>query len=121
MRECTRHQAISTGKHVDHTHPLCFRCLHCYAVSPVGAIDLAEEYVPFNDDVGKLRTVTPKALEYLVACRRSTRRFLDRPVPRDLIERVVQAGRYIPSGGNRRARSTGRDPAMPPVGGELPP
>ena len=34
--------------------------------------------------------------------RRSTRKYQDRPVPADLIEQVVEAGRYAPSGGNNQ-------------------
>jgi nitroreductase len=42
-------------------------------------------------------------LESLLAVRRSTRRFQQRSVPRDLIAQVVAAGRYVPSGGGRHA------------------
>lgn len=38
-------------------------------------------------------------LEFIKS-RRSTRRFQDRSVPEDLVEQVVEAGRYAPSGGN---------------------
>ena len=38
-------------------------------------------------------------LEFIKS-RRSTRRYQDRPVPRELTEAVVEAGRYAPSGGN---------------------
>jgi nitroreductase len=103
VRECVRHQTIPAGKHVDHTHPLCGRCLHCYAVCPAGAIVLSDGYVLLADAGPHLHAVMPEALEYALAYRRSTRRFQDRPVSRDMIERVVQAGRYIPSGGNRHA------------------
>jgi nitroreductase/NAD-dependent dihydropyrimidine dehydrogenase PreA subunit len=102
VRECVRHQTIPSGTHVDHSSPLCSRCLHCYAVCPAGAIVLSEAYVPLDDD-RREHEVTPERLQYLMAYRRSTRRFQEKPLPRDLIERVVQAGRYIPSGGNRHA------------------
>jgi len=36
----------------------------------------------------------------LIKTRRSTRKFKDAPVPDDLVEQVVEAGRYAPSGGN---------------------
>ena len=50
----------------------------------------------------------------LIKTRRSTRKYLDRPVPRELLEQIVEAGRYAPSGGNNQ---TGHflvvtDPAM---------
>jgi len=35
-----------------------------------------------------------------IKSRRSTRKYKQTPVPQDLVEQVVQAGRYAPSGGN---------------------
>lgn len=36
----------------------------------------------------------------LITTRRSTRRFKDTPVPRKLLDTVIEAGRHAPSGGN---------------------
>ena len=41
----------------------------------------------------------PDMLDFIKS-RRSTRRFEDRAVPKELLESVVEAGRYAPSGGN---------------------
>ncbi len=38
-----------------------------------------------------------------IATRRSTRRFLPDPVPRELLEKIVEAGRLAPSGGNNQS------------------
>ena len=38
----------------------------------------------------------------LIKTRRSTRKYQDRPVPRELLEQIVEAGRYAPSGGNNQ-------------------
>lgn len=35
-----------------------------------------------------------------IITRRSTRKYLDKPVERELLEKVIEAGRYAPSGGN---------------------
>jgi len=109
VAECTLHwvapgsQSLSPGStHVDPARPDCLHCLHCYAVCPAGAIQLPEEYVPLAEG-DAWREVRPEALESLLAVRRSTRRFRQQPVPRDLIARVVAAGQHIPSGGNRHA------------------
>ena len=39
-------------------------------------------------------------VEKLILGRRSTRKFLDREVPSEKLEKVIEAGRYAPSGGN---------------------
>lgn len=41
-------------------------------------------------------------LEFIKS-RRSTRKFKNTPVPKELIEKVIEAGRYAPSGGNSQS------------------
>jgi nitroreductase/Pyruvate/2-oxoacid:ferredoxin oxidoreductase delta subunit len=80
----------------------CFRCGHCVAVCPQGAIShshfpkgtvtpIKPEQVPSYDQV----------LE-LVRSRRSKRRFKEQPVERDMIEKVLEAARFAPSGHNKQ-------------------
>jgi nitroreductase len=97
---CVHHLAAPGARHVDHGDPRCERCLHCYATCPAGAIQLSEGYQPLAQE-DAWRALTPEMLESALAYRRSTRRFADRPLPRDLIAQVVAAGRFVPSGGNR--------------------
>ena len=35
-----------------------------------------------------------------ILSRRSTRKFSGEPIPKEIIEKVIEAGRYVPSGGN---------------------
>ncbi len=42
-------------------------------------------------------------VEECIRTRRSTRRFLPRPVGDDRLDRIVEAGRYAPSGGNNQS------------------
>ena len=75
----------------------CFGCGHCVSVCPQGAIShsaypegtvtpIKSEQVPNYDQV----------LE-LIHSRRSKRRFRDRTVERDVIEKVLEAARFAPS------------------------
>jgi nitroreductase len=41
-------------------------------------------------------------LEEIIKTRRSTRSFLPKPLPQDVLERIVEAGRYAPSGNNNQ-------------------
>ncbi len=47
----------------------------------------------------------PDDLYEAMRCAPSTRRFTDQPVPRDVLERVLQNARFAPSGGNRQGWS----------------
>jgi nitroreductase len=44
----------------------------------------------------------PSALYEVMRCAPSTRYFTDEPVPRELLDRVLDNARYAPSGGNRQ-------------------
>jgi nitroreductase len=44
----------------------------------------------------------PSALYEVMRCAPSTRYFTDEPVPRELLDRVLDSARYAPSGGNRQ-------------------
>jgi nitroreductase len=44
----------------------------------------------------------PSELDEVMRCAPSTRHFTDEPVPRELLERVLENARFAPSGGNRQ-------------------
>jgi nitroreductase/NAD-dependent dihydropyrimidine dehydrogenase PreA subunit len=81
----------------------CFGCGQCVAICPQGAIShsgfpegtvtpIRPEHVPTYDHV----------LE-LIRSRRSKRLFKQRPVDRDVIEKVLEAARFAPSGHNEQS------------------
>ena len=79
---------------------VCMDCGHCAAVCPNGAIR-----VDGLDPAG-FKPVPPPAVGYddllaLMERRRSVRRYKDKPVPRDLLDRVVEAVRLAPTGTGR--------------------
>ncbi|MBN2282770.1 MAG: nitroreductase family protein [Deltaproteobacteria bacterium] len=102
----------------------CLACNNCEAVCPTGAIKTRGEYrvlkgryrtpddrspemsfpMPFGEkdaerkfeDIEKELTET----ERVIYRRRSIRLFRDKPVPRELLERIIEAARWAPSGGN---------------------
>ena len=76
----------------------CWRCQHCLAVCPVGAISIfgkkPEESLPMPpDQMGEY-------MEQLVTGRRSCRRFLDKNVDPEIITRILSAMAAVPTGGN---------------------
>ena len=82
---------------------LCNLCGHCKAVCPENAPQLpslnAEEFspTPSADSLPK-----PDQLVALFHSRRSTRIYQRRAVEGEKLERVLHAGRFAPSGGNRQ-------------------
>jgi alkylation response protein AidB-like acyl-CoA dehydrogenase/nitroreductase/NAD-dependent dihydropyrimidine dehydrogenase PreA subunit len=95
----------------------CFSCYNCLIACPVDAISIVE---PYHVDEGVFKTephplparmpYEPKdgegnkdewtAIEKAIYERRSVRNFKPDPVPETLVQRVLEAGRFAPSGGN---------------------
>jgi len=95
----------------------CFSCYNCKIACPNDAISIIDSY---HVDAGVFKTephplppempLKPKdaegnptewnEIEKAVLTRRSVRNFKEKPVPEPLIQRVLEAGRFDPSGGN---------------------
>jgi nitroreductase/NAD-dependent dihydropyrimidine dehydrogenase PreA subunit len=80
----------------------CIQCGHCVAVCPNDAVTLpaynAENFPSFQAEP----LVGYDSLLALLRRRRSVRRYTDKPVPRDVIEQLIEAARYAPSGSNHQ-------------------
>jgi nitroreductase/NAD-dependent dihydropyrimidine dehydrogenase PreA subunit len=75
----------------------CNLCGHCVGICPVDAIIVgADEPMPLP----KGKAVTPEQMMVHIRSRRSVRHYKEEPVPRELIEQVIDAGRFAPTGAN---------------------
>ena len=78
----------------------CLECGHCVAVCPHGALSherIAVESSPLIRE--ELRIGEEQALQFLRS-RRSIRRFLDKPVEKRKVEKLIHGARYAPTAGN---------------------
>jgi nitroreductase len=84
------------------TDPMaCIQCGHCEAVCPEDAIRLGNlETREFSPVSGRSDLASPESLMALFRHRRSTRIFRDTAVEREKTERIIEAGRFAPTGGN---------------------
>jgi nitroreductase/NAD-dependent dihydropyrimidine dehydrogenase PreA subunit len=78
----------------------CIDCGHCAAVCPVEAVTLGMASPRSMPRPGRTPAVTPEALDSLIRERRSIRLYRSDPVPRDLLEAMLDAGRQAPTGSN---------------------
>ncbi len=79
---------------------LCMECGHCTAVCPNGAIQvesLVEEKFPSVKEVD----IDDNRLLSLMKQRRSVRRYKNKPLPREMINRIVDAVHSAPTGTGR--------------------
>lgn len=84
---------------------LCIGCGHCVAVCPNGALDNVKN--PLRDQVPLERSGLPDARTAytFLRARRSVRRYLERPVPREVARELLEIARFAPSGHNSQGLS----------------
>jgi nitroreductase/NAD-dependent dihydropyrimidine dehydrogenase PreA subunit len=78
----------------------CIRCGHCVVVCPTGSlthVDIPMEQCP---EIDRSIKVDLQHCGQLIKSRRSIRLYKDRPVPREVIEKIIDIARYAPTGHN---------------------
>lgn len=80
----------------------CFACGHCWAVCPQEAVTQEEVTTATSLKPGSEPAVSADNLQLLIRERRSTRLFKDKPVSKEQLLKIIEAGRYSPTGSNRQ-------------------
>ncbi|MGF6906927.1 nitroreductase family protein [Fusobacterium sp. PH5-44] len=79
----------------------CMHCGHCIAICPVNAVSIdsysMEEVIEYSKDDFD---VDPNNLMNLIKFRRSIRYYKKDPIEKDMIEKILEAGRYSPTAAN---------------------
>lgn len=81
----------------------CFHCGHCVAVCPAEAVRMEgdgyrmEDVIPYDPAVCR---ISPDVMLNTIRCRRSIRQFKKRQVEREVVDRILEAGRFSPTGSN---------------------
>ncbi len=96
---------------------ICFSCFNCLIACPVDAVSVVQTFSVkdafFDTDFPGIKLpLDPKdaqgkpsewtEVERVILNRRSVRNFKKDPVPEPLIRRILEAGRFAPSGGNHQ-------------------
>ncbi|MBA4394232.1 MAG: hypothetical protein C0407_11830 [Desulfobacca sp.] len=78
----------------------CLRCGHCVAICPHGA--LSHQFVPIEDclPIKKELIINEQQAEQFLRSRRSIRFFQDKPVEKEIIQRLIEMARYAPTASN---------------------
>ncbi|MBQ9247703.1 MAG: nitroreductase family protein, partial [Ruminococcus sp.] len=98
-RDCPNACLYLEGNKVRVTETGCIACGHCYAVCPKGAVRM-EGYDGPEELAVSMTELDGGTLLAAMKSRRSVRHFTDAPVEPEKIARILEAGRYSPTGGN---------------------
>ncbi|NHK32667.1 MAG: 4Fe-4S dicluster domain-containing protein [Asgard group archaeon] len=82
----------------------CVRCGHCIAICPEEAIKYKEADEPYSfENASNIEEIVSyNDLLKAIRIRRSMRVYKDEPIPKEQIERILEAMRYAPSASNRQ-------------------
>ncbi len=78
----------------------CIGCQHCGAICPTAAIRHNGTVLDSHPSQGDASATSPEILELLLRERRSVRLYTSDPVPAEVLDKILNAGRYAPTGSN---------------------
>ena len=99
--DCPDGVLFLTATSAEYNGQFCVKCGHCVAICPQNAVSISgfddppEEILPDN-------RVDPDVFLTMIKSRRSMRQFTDKDVAPEAISKIIEAGRYTPTGGNRQ-------------------
>lgn len=104
IRDCPANDIVlGDDKKAQVKNANCIKCGHCVAICPKDAVS-SDEY-PMIDvaayDQASFELVATN-LENFIKFRRSVRRFLPKAVEQEQLDKILNAGRFAPTGGNRQ-------------------
>ena len=79
--------------------PICIECGHCFAICPEGAVSMPD-YVDGGEPVVPMTEIDSDTLLAAMKSRRSVRQFTAQEVEQEKIDKILEAGRYCPTGAN---------------------
>lgn len=82
----------------------CMECGHCYAICPQNAITM-QNYECIDEKVVSMTQIDSETLLNAMKSRRTIRKFKDKAVEDEKIEKILEAGRYSPTGANKQMTS----------------
>ncbi len=81
---------------------ICNGCGHCVAICPHDALEHARVPKQGSPLIRKELEIDEEQAVQFLRSRRSIRFFKDQPVEREKLQRLIEIGRYAPTGGNRQ-------------------
>lgn len=102
--DCPVHVIRMDGKTAVISTQDCLKCGHCQAICPQSAVSLSG-YADEPETITPAMRVDPDALLGQIKARRSVRQFSEREIPQEAIQKILDAGRYTPTGTNKQGTS----------------
>lgn len=97
--DCPNNCLYLEGETVKASEKGCMECGHCYAICPKGAISMVN-YDCADEPAVSMTEIDSDMLLGAMKSRRTIRKFKPQPVEDEKIMKILEAGRYSPTGAN---------------------
>lgn len=101
VKDCFPKVLVIEDNKAKHISKHCMQCGHCVSICPVGAVSI-DDYDMDDVEVIKKYSVKGYDLLHALKSRRSIRNFTNKQIERDILNKLLQVGKYAPTGGNRQ-------------------
>lgn len=78
----------------------CIECGHCYSICPVNAVDMTNYDTSVVTEITPMTEIDSDTLLNAMKSRRTVRHFKPQEIEKEKIDKILEAGRYCPTGGN---------------------
>lgn len=100
VKDCVSEKlGIVDGKAV-FKYERCIQCGHCFAICPTGAVSMRDYPDTPDEKVVDMTELDSDKLLQAMKSRRTIRQFKDKEVSQEYIAKIIEAGRYCPTGTN---------------------
>lgn len=100
VRDCVSEKLVLKDGKAKYNAEKCILCGHCYAICPVNAVALTAYGEVTEEKAQPYDAIESDKLLSFMKSRRSVRQFTDEKVSEEDIAKIIEAGRYCPTGTN---------------------
>lgn len=100
VKDCVSEKIKIVDGKAEFLYERCIQCGHCFAICPVKAVTMAnfkdaEDEAPYD-----MAEFDSDKLLHAMKSRRTIRQFRNKEIPEEMIRKIIEAGRYCPTGTN---------------------
>lgn len=100
VSDCVSEKIKLINGKAEYMYERCIECGHCFAICPTGAVTM-ENFRDFDgEETFDFTKIKSDELLSAMKSRRTIRRFNDKEISKEDIEKIIEAGRYCPTGTN---------------------
>ncbi len=100
VKDCVSEKIKLVDGKAEFMYKRCIQCGHCYAICPTGAVTMRDYKDYEGEKIFDIAELGADKLLLAMKSRRTIRQFKDKEISQEDIEKIIEAGRYCPTGTN---------------------